>query len=94
MILLFHTGIVNRTDPDTPSDVSSDRMRAGTLDLVARRFPKLRIVGAHLGNPDYAWAAGRGDAAQSAKRGQHPQPQMKLDALSVPARQKRGRIRK
>src|SRR5450755_2210719 len=57
MILLFHTGIVNRTDPDTPSDVSSDRMRAGTLDLVARRFPKLRIIGAHLGNPDYAWAA-------------------------------------
>jgi predicted TIM-barrel fold metal-dependent hydrolase len=57
MILLFHTGIVNRTDPDTPSDVSSDRMRAGTLDLIARRFPKLRIIGAHLGNPDYAWAA-------------------------------------
>src|ERR1700676_4505736 len=57
MILLFHTGIVNRTDPDTASDVSSDRMRAGTLDLIARRFPKLRIIGAHLGNPDYAWAA-------------------------------------
>jgi predicted TIM-barrel fold metal-dependent hydrolase len=57
MILLFHTGIVNRTSPDTPSDVSSDRMRPGTLDLVARRFPKLRIIGAHLGNPDYAWAA-------------------------------------
>jgi predicted TIM-barrel fold metal-dependent hydrolase len=56
MIMLFHTGIVNRTDPDKPSDVSSDRMRAGTLDLVARRFPKLRIVGAHLGNPDYSWA--------------------------------------
>jgi len=57
MILLFHTGIVNRTDPNTPSDVSSDRMRAGTIDLIARRFPKLKIVGAHLGNPDYAWAA-------------------------------------
>lgn len=57
MILLFHTGIVNRTDPDTPSDVSSDRMRPGTLDLIARRFPKLKIIGAHLGNPDYAWAA-------------------------------------
>ncbi len=57
MILLFHTGIVNRTAPETPSDVSSDRMRAGTLDLVARRFPKLKIIGAHLGNPDYAWAA-------------------------------------
>jgi predicted TIM-barrel fold metal-dependent hydrolase len=57
MILLFHTGIVNRTTPDIPSDVSSDRMRPGTLDLVARRFPKVKIIGAHLGNPDYAWAA-------------------------------------
>src|ERR1700737_2782611 len=28
MIVLFHMGIVNRTDPDTASDVSSDRMRA------------------------------------------------------------------
>jgi len=57
MIILFHTGIVNRTDPNTPSDVSSDRMRAETIDLIARRFPKLKIIGAHLGNPDYAWAA-------------------------------------
>ncbi|MFN7997447.1 MAG: amidohydrolase family protein [Bryobacteraceae bacterium] len=57
MILLFHTGIVNRTAPDVPTDASSDRMRAGTLDLIARRFPKVRIFGAHLGNPDYAWAA-------------------------------------
>ena len=56
MILLFHTGIVNRTRPDVPSDVSSDRMRAATLDLIARRFPKLTIIGAHLGNPDYSWA--------------------------------------
>jgi len=39
-----------------PSDVSSDRMRVATLDLIARRFPKLTIIGAHLGNPDYAWA--------------------------------------
>jgi predicted TIM-barrel fold metal-dependent hydrolase len=57
MILLFHTGIVNRTNPEVPSDVSSDRMRPGTLDLIARRFPKLTIIGAHLGNPDYAMAA-------------------------------------
>jgi uncharacterized protein len=56
MILLFHTGIVNRTHPEIPTDVSSDRMRVGTLDLIARRFPKLTIIGAHLGNPDYAWA--------------------------------------
>ena len=57
MILLFHTGIVNRPDPDIPSDISVDRMRPTTLDGIARRFPKLTIIGAHLGNPDYAWAA-------------------------------------
>ena len=57
MILLFHTGIVNRTDPDVPSDVSVDRMRVTTLDNIARRFPKLTLIGAHLGNPDYSWAA-------------------------------------
>jgi hypothetical protein len=56
MILLFHTGIVNRTNPNVASDVSSDRMRVATLDLIARRFPKLTVIGAHLGNPDYAWA--------------------------------------
>jgi uncharacterized protein len=55
MIILFHTGIVNRTSPEIPADASSDRMRVSTLDLIARRFPKLTIIGAHLGNPDYAW---------------------------------------
>ncbi len=57
MILLFHTGIVNRTDPNTPEDISIDRMRPTTLDGIVRRFPKLTVIGAHLGNPDYAWAA-------------------------------------
>jgi len=57
MILLFHTGIVNRLNPDVPEDVSIDRMRPTTLDLIARRFPKVTIIGAHLGNPDYAHAA-------------------------------------
>lgn len=56
MIVLFHTGIVNRTTPQIPEDASSDRMRVSTLDLIARRFPKLTLIGAHLGNPDYAWA--------------------------------------
>ena len=32
-------------------------MRAATLDNIARRYPKMTIIGAHLGNPDYAWAA-------------------------------------
>ena len=57
MIILFHTGIVNRTQPEIPSDISVDRMRPTTLDGIARRFPKLTLIGAHLGNPDYAWAA-------------------------------------
>lgn len=57
MIVLFHTGIVNRTTPQIPEDASSDRMRVSTLDLIARRFPRLTLIGAHLGNPDYAWAA-------------------------------------
>jgi hypothetical protein len=57
MIMLFHTGIVNRLHPDIPSDISVERMRPTMLDTIARRFPKLTIIGAHLGNPDYAWAA-------------------------------------
>jgi predicted TIM-barrel fold metal-dependent hydrolase len=57
MIVLFHTGIVNRTDPSVAADISVDRMRPTTLDGIARRFPKLTLIGAHLGNPDYAWAA-------------------------------------
>jgi predicted TIM-barrel fold metal-dependent hydrolase len=56
MIILFHTGIVNRMHPEVAADVDSDRMRVSRLDLVARRFPKLTVIGAHLGNPDYAWA--------------------------------------
>lgn len=57
MIVLFHTGIVNRRNFSEPMNVSSDRMRITTLDLIARRFPKLTIIAAHLGNPDYSWAA-------------------------------------
>jgi hypothetical protein len=57
MILLFHTGAVARQNPGQPSDVSFDRMRATRLDLIARHWPKTIIIGAHLGNPDYAEAA-------------------------------------
>ncbi len=57
LILLFHTGIVARGDVNKPEDVSFDRMRASTLDGVARRFPKVTIQGAHLGNPEYDVAA-------------------------------------
>jgi uncharacterized protein len=56
MILLFHTGIVNRLHPEQPADISFDRSRATRLDLIARHWPTLTIIGAHLGNPDYAEA--------------------------------------
>jgi uncharacterized protein len=54
MILLFHTGIVNRMHPEIPADISFERSRVTRLDLIARHWPKLTIIGAHLGNPDYA----------------------------------------
>lgn len=57
MILLFHTGIVMRKSPGPPQDISFDRMRATRLDLIARHWPTTIIIGAHLGNPDYAEAA-------------------------------------
>jgi hypothetical protein len=57
MILLFHTGIVNRLTPEIPADISFDRMRATRLDLIARHWPKMIVIAAHMGNPDYAEAA-------------------------------------
>lgn len=57
MMLLFHTGVVNRARPEVPEDVSSDRLRVTLLDNIARRYPTVTIIAAHLGNPDYAWAA-------------------------------------
>jgi hypothetical protein len=53
MILLFHTGIVNRLHPGEPANISFDRSRVTRLDLIARHWPRLTIIGAHLGNPDY-----------------------------------------
>jgi uncharacterized protein len=55
MPILFHLGIVARSDRDF--DISSDRMRPIYLDTLARAFPTLRILGAHLGNPWYEEAA-------------------------------------
>jgi hypothetical protein len=56
-LVLFHTGIVLRRKVDEPEDVASYRMRAFHLEEVARRFPRLTVVGAHCGNPEYEWAA-------------------------------------
>ena len=56
-VVLFHTGIVLRKKFDEPEDVASHRMRAFYLEEIARRFPKVTVVGAHCGNPEYQWAA-------------------------------------
>lgn len=56
-IVMFHTGIVLRRHIDQPEDVASYRMRAFHLEEIARRFPKLTVIGAHCGNPEYEWAA-------------------------------------
>lgn len=58
MHVMFHTGIVARRNPETPQDGGGmTRMRPAFLDEIARRFPKLTIQGAHLGNPWYEEAA-------------------------------------
>src|SRR5215470_16038954 len=56
-IVLFHTGIVLRAKFDEPEDVASGRMRPIHLEEIARRFPKITVLGAHCGNPEYEWAA-------------------------------------
>ena len=56
-IVLFHTGIVLRRKFDEAEDVASGRMRPIHLEEIARRFPKITVLGAHCGNPEYEWAA-------------------------------------
>lgn len=56
-IVLFHTGIVLRAKFEEPEDVASGRMRPIHLEEIARRFPKITVLGAHCGNPEYEWAA-------------------------------------
>jgi len=47
--ILFHTGIVMRGAADRQNHVNSTKMTPARLDAVARTFPGLNIVGAHLG---------------------------------------------
>ena len=55
--VLFHTGIVMRTPADRELGVSSTKMQPGRLDAVARSFPGLSLVAAHLGVPWYEEAS-------------------------------------
>ncbi len=58
LVTLLHTGISFRPDDKIPRlKGSSARMRPMYLDTLARAFPELTLVGAHLGNPWYDEAA-------------------------------------
>ena len=48
---LFHTGFVGPSVNDSRLRVSSGRMRPVFLETIARRYPDLPIIGAHLGGP-------------------------------------------
>jgi len=53
MPILFHTGIMGRGSRGDGFDTASERMQPIFLDTIARAFPKLNIIGAHLGAPWY-----------------------------------------
>ena len=57
MYMIFHTGISSRRVSDVPAWTSSSRMRPMYLDTLCRAFPRIKIQGAHLGNPWYEEAA-------------------------------------
>ncbi len=58
LVALLHTGISFRPADKVPRLKGSvARMRPMYLDTLARAFPELSLVGAHLGNPFYEEAA-------------------------------------
>jgi len=55
--VIFHLGIVSRSKNDHLHDINNERHRAIYLDTLARAFPGMTVIGAHLGNPWYEEAA-------------------------------------
>ena len=51
MPILFHTGHLLRQDYQRRGVISRRKMDATCLDGIARAFPELYLIGAHLGNP-------------------------------------------
>lgn len=51
MPILFHTGIVARGVKVAEKGVTSSNMRPVYLETIARAYPKLTLIGAHLGHP-------------------------------------------
>ncbi|HEX9017055.1 MAG TPA: amidohydrolase family protein [Chloroflexota bacterium] len=57
MPVLFHTGMMVRTSDDQRYGASSARTRPVFLDTIARAFPGLTLIAAHLGVPWHTEAA-------------------------------------
>lgn len=53
MVCLFHTGIVSPMPGDKEMRIASKYMHPLTIDAIARAFPDLKIIIAHLGIPFY-----------------------------------------
>lgn len=53
MPILFHTGYLWCEPGQRQLGISQDKMRAIRLDTLGRSFPNLRMMIAHLGNPEY-----------------------------------------
>jgi len=49
--ILFHTGWVSIGRDDGKYGVDSNNMRPYCFDKIARAFPRLKMIGAHLGKP-------------------------------------------
>lgn len=56
LITTFHTGIVARRPDQVNFDIDSSRMKVIYLDRIARKFQRMIMFVAHLGNPDYGEA--------------------------------------
>jgi len=55
-VAVFHTGyLMRRSEPDYVTDIN--HMRPAHLDTIVRRFPELKVLMAHFGNPwwEEAW---------------------------------------
>lgn len=53
MPILFHTGHLVVSPGQRRGVISRRKMDASRLDAIARAFPELHLIGAHLGNPCY-----------------------------------------
>jgi predicted TIM-barrel fold metal-dependent hydrolase len=53
MPILYHTGFLSIGSDDGARGISQDKMRAVRLDTIGRAYPRLRMMMAHLGNPEF-----------------------------------------